>query len=103
MRNKKKIVPFSKRMVFFLQLKRIRYRSQIYSFLLRRDIVKIQQNWIGQCDGTKIDFQVFNSNDHPIGKLPVWTDKPELIFSANSIFIKPENILYKENRVAEGL
>ena len=68
----------------------------------RRDIVKIQQNWIGDCDGTKFELKVTDTNESVVGKVSVFTDRPELIFSANAIFVKPENIVNKETRPCEG-
>ena len=68
----------------------------------RRDIIKIQQNWIGACDGTKLELKVTDADESVVGKVSVFTDRPELIFSANAVFLKPENIVNKEGRSCEG-
>ena len=37
-----------------------------------------------------------------VGKLNLWTDRPELVFSSNAVFIRPENIINKEDFVEQG-
>jgi leucyl-tRNA synthetase len=54
-----------------------------------RDIVKIQRNWIGNCNGTNIEFKL-ESGTQP---LSVWTDRPELIHGVSFIGLSPGHLL----------
>ncbi|XP_066597443.1 leucine--tRNA ligase, mitochondrial [Prorops nasuta] len=60
-----------------------------------KDIIKLQKNWIGECNGTSFDFHLI-SNDLSLPKtINFWTDKPEYVENAQFIAISPNNILCK--------
>ena len=63
-----------------------------------RDIIKIQKNWIGECNGTTVDFKLSDSNE----VLTSWTDKPELINSASFISISSGHLLDREELVSSS-
>lgn len=54
-----------------------------------KDIIKLQQHWIGECNGVSFDFKL---NDEFVS---FWTDKPEYIEHVKFIAISPHNILAK--------
>ncbi|XP_035735793.1 probable leucine--tRNA ligase, mitochondrial [Vespa mandarinia] len=66
-----------------------------------KDIIKIQKNWIGDCNGVSFDFKLVSD----ISELPkimnLWTDKPEFVKFAKFVVISPSNALnqqqYSEN------
>ncbi|XP_039275839.1 probable leucine--tRNA ligase, mitochondrial [Nilaparvata lugens] len=56
-----------------------------------RDITKIQKHWIGECNGTVIDFPI--SSTEGDDTLSVWTDKAEHISRAKFIVLAPGSLL----------
>lgn len=52
-----------------------------------RDIIKLQQHWIGDCNGVCFDFRIKGDTINDI--LTVWTPKPELITNATFLTVKP--------------
>jgi len=58
-----------------------------------RDIVKAQSNWIGKCNGTKIDFKIESECGSVDDELSMWTQTPEFIFATEFIAIHPDHIL----------
>lgn len=64
-----------------------------------RDIIKIQKNWIGQCNGTNIKFEIVSEVEGYPKSLTLWTDKPEYIEEAKFLALSCNNLLSKQ----EGL
>ncbi|XP_053592881.1 leucine--tRNA ligase, mitochondrial isoform X1 [Microplitis demolitor] len=63
-----------------------------------RDIIKIQKHWIGDCNGTSMDFKlVFDSPDDADkpDTFNIWTDKPEFIEHAKFVSVSRDNFLAK--------
>jgi hypothetical protein len=61
-----------------------------------RDITRIQENWIGKCNGTKFSFKAKDINGkEDLGVIPLWTDRPELVFTSGAVLIQQGNIIYK--------
>ncbi|KAF7987914.1 hypothetical protein HCN44_003777 [Aphidius gifuensis] len=60
-----------------------------------RDIIKIQKNWIGKCDGTTIDFELICDINEKPKKLTLWTDKPEFIEHIKFLAVSRDNFLSK--------
>ena len=63
-----------------------------------KDIIKLQQNWIGKCNGTNITFEVEDSTSYVIA----WTDKPEMIHGTAFIGLSPGHILDQQENVLQG-
>ncbi|XP_046387110.1 probable leucine--tRNA ligase, mitochondrial isoform X2 [Ischnura elegans] len=64
-----------------------------------RDIIKLQQHWIGPCSGTTIDFDVVLGGEESVGRenrwtLTVWTEHPECLLGASFIAIRPDSDLH---------
>lgn len=60
------------------------------------DIIKIQKNWIGDCNGYKFSLNLYFVNDSVKKQLEsifVWTEKPEELQNAGFIAIKQEHLL----------
>lgn len=57
-----------------------------------RDIIKIQRNWIGQCDGVTFDFKLKNYK-YDNGFITLWTNKPENIEDIRFIAVNYNHIL----------
>ena len=55
-----------------------------------KDIITIQKNWIGQCNGTNIDFQIESLKD---STLSIWTDKPQFLKGVAFIGLSSGHIL----------
>lgn len=56
------------------------------------EIVKLQQHWIGNCDGYNFDFPLA---EDPSTWVTVWTTNPESLKSARFIAVKPSHIWNK--------
>jgi len=68
-----------------------------------RDIVKIQQNWIGKCDGVRFQFQLSDGGE---SKLSVWTSSPLEAAASGSVAmigVADSHILNTEENVAQVL
>lgn len=57
-----------------------------------RDVIKIQQHWIGECTGINIDFLLDTDNGKYPRVLTLWTDKPEFIEHAKFLAISRNNL-----------
>ena len=65
------------------------------------DIVKLQQNWIGECNGYNFELPLAEDATSTIS---IWTADPTLFKSARFIAIKTDHIVNKpENREADGV
>lgn len=62
-----------------------------------KDIVNLQRNWIGECNGISIDFPLVYENKSLrfIKTITGWTDKPETLLYAKFIAIPSCSILNK--------
>ena len=58
-----------------------------------RHVVMAQENWIGDCSGTNIDFSVRVDGVATDHVLTVWTDKPEYLHAAQFILLHPDHLL----------
>lgn len=60
-----------------------------------RDIIKIQRNWIGECNGVTFNFKLkhYKDNHHFI---TLWTNKPENVDDIKFIAVTNNHILAKE-------
>ncbi|XP_052231121.1 leucine--tRNA ligase, mitochondrial-like isoform X2 [Dreissena polymorpha] len=58
---------------------------------LWKDVVDLQKNWIGQCTGCRLDFQI--QNGEPYDFLSIFTDHPEAIYGISHIIV-PASHLY---------
>ncbi|KAI4490502.1 hypothetical protein M0804_003446 [Polistes exclamans] len=61
-----------------------------------KDIIKIQQNWIGDCNGVSFDFKLVSDISEFPKIINLWTDKPEFIKFAKFVVISPSNILNQQ-------
>ena len=75
-----------------------------------RDIKKIQQNWIGECNGVKFEFKVVPENVSILdtddssmkdSHLFVWTETPEMVLGLSFIGISHDHILAKAHKEKE--
>ena len=64
-----------------------------------RDIIKIQKNWIGECNGTNIDFK-FGDNKNSV--LSTWTDMPEFLNETAFIGISSGHLLDRPELVSNS-
>ncbi|XP_051155455.1 leucine--tRNA ligase, mitochondrial isoform X2 [Leptopilina boulardi] len=64
-----------------------------------RDVIKIQQNWIGKCNGTNIKFELISEIKGYPKSLTLWTDKPEYIKDAKFLAISNSNLLCKQEGI----
>jgi leucyl-tRNA synthetase len=60
-----------------------------------RDIIKIQKNWIGEPNGTNVDFKMADQND----VLTAWTDMPEFINEVAFIGVSSGHLLDRKELV----
>ena len=60
-----------------------------------KDIIKIQQHWIGDCNGVNFDFKLISNDKNYPKILTLWTDKPEHIEDAKFLAISNQNLLSK--------
>ena len=61
-----------------------------------KDIFEIQKNWIGECNGTNVDFQIESMKDSLI---TIWTDKPQHLPGVAFIGLAPGHILDRKDIV----
>lgn len=62
-----------------------------------RDIIKLQQHWIGDCNGVSFDFKIVRNDDVTTQFVSLWTDKPEYIKHAKFLIVSPNHILGKNS------
>ncbi|CAK9801529.1 Leucine--tRNA ligase, mitochondrial [Anthophora plagiata] len=70
------------------------------------DVIKMQQNWIGECNGTSFELQIMGNIPHYPKTLNVWTNYPEFIEYAQFIAVSPNSLLNRSEYcrdVAEGI
>jgi len=68
-----------------------------------KDVTRIQENWIGKCNGTKLTFRAKEETTREdLGFLSLWTDSPELVFSAGAAFIQPSNVIFRSDLCEPG-
>ena len=60
-----------------------------------RDIIKIQKNWIGEPNGTNVDFKMVDQND----VLTAWTDMPEFINEVAFIGVSSGHLIDRKELV----
>ncbi|XP_076751615.1 leucine--tRNA ligase, mitochondrial-like [Xylocopa sonorina] len=58
-----------------------------------KDIKKIQQHWIGECNGTSFELQLIGNIPNYPKTINVWTNWPEFIEYAKFIVISPSSLL----------
>ncbi|XP_076626527.1 leucyl-tRNA synthetase, mitochondrial isoform X2 [Colletes latitarsis] len=58
-----------------------------------RDIIKIQKNWLGECNGTSFELQLISNIPNYPKTINVWTDTPEFIEYAKFVAISPKSML----------
>lgn len=58
-----------------------------------RDIIKIQRNWIGECNGVSFDFNLKSAAGRDDRFITLWTDKPEHIEDVKFIAVSKSHIL----------
>ncbi|KZC11763.1 putative leucine--tRNA ligase, mitochondrial [Dufourea novaeangliae] len=71
-----------------------------------RDIIKIQQHWIGECSGVSFELQLISNIPNFPKSINVWTDNPEFIEYAKFIAISPSNLLNRSeycSRINDGI
>ncbi|GFS06510.1 leucine--tRNA ligase [Elysia marginata] len=62
---------------------------------LWRDIIKLQKNWISDCNGHRVDFQISHqtSKTPSASSLSIYTENVDLIHGVSHICIKPSSYL----------
>lgn len=86
-------------------LRTTRYSKQLYEGLddpsLKnwRDVIKLQKNWIGECNGTNIDVNV---EGHDNLYVTAWTDLPQHIDKIGFIGICKGHILDRKEYHSHG-
>ncbi|XP_053987220.1 leucine--tRNA ligase, mitochondrial isoform X2 [Hylaeus volcanicus] len=58
-----------------------------------KDIIKMQKNWIGECNGTSFEFQLISNIPNYPKTINVWTNVPEFIEYAKFVAISPKSLL----------
>jgi len=58
-----------------------------------RYVIQAQENWIGDCCGTNIEYKVKIDGQISDKSVRVWTDKPEFMHGAQFILMHPDHIL----------
>ncbi|XP_047001158.1 probable leucine--tRNA ligase, mitochondrial isoform X1 [Schistocerca americana] len=63
-----------------------------------RDVIDLQRHWIGECNGTTLQFELVdvpdaNTDNNSKRTLTVWTETPEFIFGASFIAVSPNSVL----------
>lgn len=56
-----------------------------------------QRNWIGRSEGTRIKFEVFDTNDEKVDTLEVFSTAHDTIFGATFMVVAPEHKLITDN------
>ncbi|KOC68609.1 putative leucine--tRNA ligase, mitochondrial [Habropoda laboriosa] len=70
------------------------------------DVIKMQQHWIGECNGSSFELQVIGNIPHYPKAINVWTNYPEFIEYAKFIAVSPNSLLNRPEYckdVAEGI
>lgn len=59
-----------------------------------RDIIDLQKNWIGKCDGYSFDFKVYDEDNKELTEttLNIWTSCPENLPLGRFIIVSPGSI-----------
>lgn len=61
-----------------------------------RDIIKLQQHWIGECDGVNFDFKIKNK---PTEFVSLWSSNPEHIENVKFVAVTADNILARQEGI----
>ncbi len=89
-----------KRMKSQWMLKITAYADKLLKGLDEVDYIeraKIQQReWIGKSEGANVDFQVITKNGIDLGKVTVFTTRPDTIYGVTYLVIAPESNLLNE-------
>ena len=64
-----------------------------------QDIVQIQKHWIGQCNGTNVDFVLDNCDD----ALTIWTDQPQYLNNVVYIGLPMDHMLNRSELVEKQI
>jgi leucyl-tRNA synthetase len=65
-----------------------------------RDIIKIQKNWIGEPNGTNIDFKMAEDQNDV---LTAWTDMPEFINEVAFIGVSSGHLLDRKELIVSQI
>ncbi|KAK9878828.1 hypothetical protein WA026_003663 [Henosepilachna vigintioctopunctata] len=57
-----------------------------------RDIIKLQQHWIGECNGVNFDFKLINSDEY----ITLWTPYPEYIHHVKFVAVKKTHYIAQQ-------
>ena len=57
-----------------------------------KDIIDVQKNWIGECNGYSFELPIENSSQK-IGSLNVWVPEPQSILFAEFIVVTPNSVV----------
>ncbi|KAF3427915.1 hypothetical protein E2986_00179 [Frieseomelitta varia] len=71
-----------------------------------RDVKTIQQNWIGDCNGTSFELQLIGNIPNYPKTINIWTNRPEFIEYAKFIAVSPKSLLNRSEyckNVVEGI
>ncbi|XP_014217387.1 probable leucine--tRNA ligase, mitochondrial [Copidosoma floridanum] len=60
-----------------------------------RDIIKLQEHWIGECTGTNFDFKVVSKIPGYPKSITLWTDRPAFIEYASFFAVSSNNLFSK--------
>lgn len=58
-----------------------------------KDIIKIQKNWVGECNGSSFELQLISNIPNYPRTINVWTNTPEFIEYAKFVAISPTSLL----------
>lgn len=58
-----------------------------------KDVIKLQQHWIGECNGTNFDFKIMSDISGYPSSLTLYTDHPEFIEDAKFVAVSEKNLL----------
>ncbi|KAK2577540.1 hypothetical protein KPH14_003624 [Odynerus spinipes] len=61
-----------------------------------RDIIKIQKNWIGDCNGVSFEFELVSNITQLPKTINLWTDKPAFVRFAKFVVISPSSVLNQQ-------
>lgn len=69
-----------------------------------RDIINLQRHWIGECNGTKLEFELEDSSSQCTKRtLAVFTCNPEHMHCANFVAVAPGSILDQEEFYCDSI
>ncbi|XP_060080650.1 leucine--tRNA ligase, mitochondrial-like [Ylistrum balloti] len=60
---------------------------------LWRDIVRIQKEWLGECNGCRFNFELRNEDEKFADPMIVFTHSPELVYGISHIALSPSHRL----------